>query len=220
MQRPIVFLAVLAAALGGCAAGNQDQRPGALARVADPGAVVATEIAFARAVQQDGQWTAFRRFATEDAWMFVPEPVQAQAWLKDRADPEQPVRWQAHKVWTSCDGSLAITSGAAQWPGGANGIFLTVWERQQDGTYRWEADLGGMVATPDPVPESVTTQVASCSAMPANLPGALPAAQVEGHSRDRTLHYVIQPHEGGRTVRLALWDGTRLAPLAPLTFAD
>ena len=99
-------------------------------RRADASAVVAAELAFARAAQEKGQWTAFAEFAADDAVMFVPEPVNAQAWLKGRANPPQAVRWQPHQVWSSCDGSLAVTKGAWQRPDGSVGYFTTVWQRQ------------------------------------------------------------------------------------------
>ena len=80
--------------------------------------VVAAEIAFARAAQEKGQWTAFAEYATDDAVMFVPEPVVARDWLRRQTDPPQPVQWQTHQVWSSCDGTLAVTKGAWQRPDG------------------------------------------------------------------------------------------------------
>ena len=46
------------------------------------------ERAFAADAQQRGQWTAFRATATEEAVMFVPQPVNAQAFLKDEGPAE------------------------------------------------------------------------------------------------------------------------------------
>ena len=65
--------------------------------------------AFARAAQEKGQWTAFREYAADDALMFVPQPVAAKDWLKKQANPAQAVTWQPYAVWSSCDGSLAVT---------------------------------------------------------------------------------------------------------------
>ena len=83
-----------------------------LRRTANPSEIVATEIAFARAAQAKGQWTAFRDYAADNAVMFVPQPVAAKDWLKGRANPPRAVAWQPHSVWMSCDGSMAVSKGA------------------------------------------------------------------------------------------------------------
>jgi len=134
-------------------------------RRADIAAVVAVELAFARAAQEKGQWTAFAEFATKDAVMFVPQAANAQDWLKGRANPPQAVRWQPHQVWSSCDGSLAVTKGAWQRPDGSVGYFTTVWARQQkkkDG-YRWVLDQGDALAAPLAEPEMLEGKVADCT---------------------------------------------------------
>ena len=86
---------------------------------ANPSKVIATELAFARAAQEKGQWTAFAEYATDDAVMFVPEPVNAKDWLKRQVNPPRAVTWQPHQVWSSCDGTLAVTKGAWQRPDGS-----------------------------------------------------------------------------------------------------
>ena len=129
---------------------------------ANPSKVIATELAFARAAQDKGQWTAFAEFATRDAVMFVPEAVNAQAWLKGRANPAQAVRWQPHQVWSSCDGSLALTKGAWQRPDGGVGYFTTVWQRQENGEYRWVLDQGDELAEALAPPELIDAQAAEC----------------------------------------------------------
>ncbi|MBO6527522.1 MAG: hypothetical protein JJ970_09210 [Erythrobacter sp.] len=133
-----------------------------LTPTANPSKVVAAELAFARAAQEDGQWTAFRDFAADEGVMFVPEPVDARQWLAGRANPPQAVQWQPHQVWSSCDGSLAVTRGAWQRPDGSSGYFTTVWQRQRDGEYRWTLDQGDVLETPLEAPEFVRTDVADC----------------------------------------------------------
>src|SRR5690606_39127749 len=98
----------LAAALAACATAPRDRTD--LRPNANPSAVIAAEMAFARAAQEKGQWTAFRQYATRDAVMFVPEPVNAQQWLRGQADPAQAVTWQPYQVWSSCDGSFAVST--------------------------------------------------------------------------------------------------------------
>lgn len=184
------FAAALAAALAGCATGGPRDLPPGTVVVANPSAVVATELAFARAARERGQWTAFREYAAEDATMFVPQPVRAQDWLKGRADPAQAMQWQVHQVWMSCDGSLAVTQGAAQWPDGRPGRFATVWKRQRDGSYRWVMDEGDLVSVPLAAPDFIRTEVASCDPLPpmALRVGSAGETWSEWASADRTLH--------------------------------
>ena len=130
---------------------------------ANPSAVVAAEVAFAQLAQAKGQWTAFRATATKDAVMFVPQMAYAQTFLKDRADPAQAVKWQPHQVWSSCDGSLAVTRGAWQRPDGSSGYFTTVWQRQKNLQYKWVLDQGEALPMPLDAPEMITAKVADCA---------------------------------------------------------
>ena len=66
------------------------------------------EVLASLAVPGLGQWLQ-GRFATGTV-MFTPQPVNAQAFLKGKANPPVAVRWQPHKVWSSCDGSLAVNT--------------------------------------------------------------------------------------------------------------
>ena len=63
------------------------------------------ERAFAADAQKLGQWSAFRKYATDDALMFVPQPTNAQSFLKDRKDPPVAVFWWPGRSYVSCDGS-------------------------------------------------------------------------------------------------------------------
>ena len=159
---------------------------------ANPSKVIATELAFARTAQEKGQWTAFAEFATDDATMFVPEPVNAKDWLKRQVNPPRAVAWQPHQVWSSCDGTLTVTKGAWQRPDGSVGYFTTVWERQgrpgDDEEYRWVLDQGDTLAEPLPEPDFIGTQVADCGG------GALDETLAagpggSGRSDDGTLAY-------------------------------
>lgn len=124
--------------------------------------VIRAEQEFALLAQSQGQWTAFRATAAPDATMFVPQPVNAQTWLTGRADPPRSVAWQPHRVYVSCDGRTAATTGAAQWPGGSNGRFTTIWQKQADGSWQWVADQGGPVAAPVAAPAELIRIRADC----------------------------------------------------------
>ena len=184
---------------------------------ASPSKIIAAELAFARAAQDKGQWTAFAEYADDDAVMFVTQPVNAQSWLKGRANPPAAVRWQPHQVWSSCDGSLSVTRGAWQRPDGSVGYFTTVWQRQKkdkDG-YRWVLDQGDALAEPLAAPEMIEAKVAECPQPMQHDTVVLdpPACTAQGcsgggRSGDDTLefHYETRP-DGARTFRVSMMVG-------------
>lgn len=158
MTRALLGLAALSLTMSPTLASAREPARG----YANPSAVVAAEIAFAKMAQEKGQWTAFRATATKDAVMFVPQIVATQDWLKGKADPAKAVAWQVHQVWSSCDGSLAVTRGAWQGEGGTSGYFTTVWQRQKDGKYKWIADQGEPLPMALDAPEMIVAKVADC----------------------------------------------------------
>jgi hypothetical protein len=177
---------------------------------ANPSAVIAQELAFARAAQERGQWTAFAEFAAEDAVMFVPQPVNARTWLRGQSNPPQAVRWQPHQVWSSCDGTLALSKGAWQRPDGSTGYFTTAWQRKPFGTYRWTMDQGDTLAQPLPAPELIGATVANCTPRPTapEMPAAGSAGQYQGVSEDGTFYWHVAVGAGNaRTVTAGYWDG-------------
>ncbi|PEQ12374.1 hypothetical protein B2G71_12845 [Novosphingobium sp. PC22D] len=164
MRRLALPLCLLAVACAGGPGGGPASARGQMRDLAfgSPGTIVAVELAFNRAASEDGQWSAFRDFADDDAVMFVPQPVDARDWLKGRDDPPAPVTWQPHEVWVSCDGSLAATRGAWQRPNGSVGYFTTIWHRRKQGDYRWVLDQGDELAAPLEAPEMLAGQIADC----------------------------------------------------------
>jgi hypothetical protein len=218
------ILALLAlTSLAACA--QQGQRPRAVAQSANPSAVIAAEIAFNRLAQEKGQWTAFRETVAKGAVMFVPEPLEAQLWLKGKADPAKAVRWQPHKAFMSCDGKTGVTTGAYQEPGGSTGYFTTIWQWQEkgprpanaplgymgDGEWKWVLDHADGLKTPRVAPEIIETKVASCKGK-ANAPLTAPpegAKMKMGLSRDQSLNYtwVVLP-DNSRTLEVNLWNGS------------
>jgi hypothetical protein len=189
--------------------GPRSRPPGR--QYADPSAVIAAEIAFARLAQVKGQWTAFRETATAAAEMFVPGRVLAQGWLKGRADPAVAVRWQPHGVWMSCDGSAGVTQGAWQGPR-ATGMFSTVWRRQRKGGYKWVLDQGQPLPAPLPAPEMIAGKVADCKPGAGPVPASPPPQGVDardGRSADMTLQWTSWVWPGGRRQFFVyLWNGT------------
>jgi hypothetical protein len=160
MLKPIISIA-LSLALAACTTGPGDAwRPSA---AANPSAVIATELAFARAAREKGQWTAFREYATRDALWPVPQFASLQDTLRGEVDPPRPIVWQPDAVWSSCDGSYAVSTGPAEYPSGLKTRFVTVWQRQEDGRYRWVLDQSFDLEEGYAAPEMIAARVADCS---------------------------------------------------------
>ncbi len=155
----LLAVSLLAVTITACAAPRQPRIPEriierALANApgeAQPGKIVATETAFARAAREEGQWTAFTQFSAPDAVLHGRNgPIQARPWLASLDDPAKAVDWAPRSVWMSCDGKIAVSQGRFRDPEGLVGTFITVWERQDDLSYRWVYDIG---SPDDPQPE-------------------------------------------------------------------
>jgi len=142
---------------------------------ANPSALIAAELAVERVAVEKGQWLAFRQAAAPGAMLALPQPVLAEPFLKDRAEPAVAIEWQVHAVWSSCDGSYGVTRGAYHGPQGS-GSFVTVWQRQEKNVgYKWLLRLERALAEPPPEPEMISALVADCPKPGADGPPAPPA---------------------------------------------
>ncbi|WP_156170006.1 hypothetical protein [Aurantiacibacter luteus] len=117
--------------------------------VGDPGRVAAADFAFARMAREEGNWTAFRAYAAPGA--LFDDDDDPSGWssvlgqLQVLPDPAEPILWAPTRVWSSCDGRLAVSEGRSRRPNGVVGTYITIWELQPDNEYRWSYDTG----TPD-----------------------------------------------------------------------
>lgn len=215
-MRCIVVFGLLT--VSACATGpdNRDRPFRDIPRIASPSAIVAAEIGFAQLAQEKGQWTAFRETAADGARMLVPELVDAKVWLKGRENPAKAVTWQPHKIFMSCDGNLAASTGAWQDAAGKSGYFTTIWQRQLDKSgsatqYKWLFDHGTPLEKPLAAPDFVETRVAACKP-PA--PGGQPdqaarnPAPSSDQSADRSFKWnVISASDNSAVLQVSLWNG-------------
>jgi hypothetical protein len=175
---------------------------------------IEAERAFAADAKAIGQWTAFRKWSTDDAVMFVPQPSNAHDFLKDRKDPAQAIDWWPTASYISCDGKLAINTGGWKRPDGSVGYFTTVWRLQPDGTWRWTVDGGDDLKESRPRPSTPTVQRASCGGTPPPRgDGPAPSGLETGFgvSDDKTLGWGwLVRADGARVFFAGLWDGTRI----------
>ena len=113
--------------------------------IAQPVEVVAADIRFARAARETGQWAAFRAFAADGALIHGRGgAIAALPWLAQQEEPAEAVQWAPSAVWASCTGDTAVTYGRFREPEGNWGQYVTVWQRQFDGDYKWAYDMGAV----------------------------------------------------------------------------
>ena len=201
----LALAGLAACALASCASTPQprDRYERLLTPTAKPSKVIATELAFARAAQEDGQWTAFREYAAPGALLFGQNgAIEAAPWLREQEDPPAAVAWEPYRVWSSCDGSLAVTQGGFREPEGQVGTFNTVWQRQRDGDYEYVFDFGVPQATAPEKPDAISAATADCNP-PAESAAELPADA--RFSSDRTLAWRFElTGQGTRTYEVWL----------------
>jgi hypothetical protein len=182
----------------------------ALLAAAVPPTALDAERAFAAEAQKLGQWTAFRKWSTEDAVLFVPQPVNAHEFLKGKADPPVSVFWWPGRSYVSCDGNTAINTGpwVREW-GKSVGYFTTIWQRQSDGGWKWTYDGGDNLDAPRAEGGDIEQVRALCGGRPP--PAAVPELDpdikyVSGESADGTLrwNWSVAP-DGSRSFRARIW---------------
>jgi hypothetical protein len=193
----------------------------ALIAAASIATAVDAERAFIRDSHTLGQWTAFRKWADNDAVMFAPKAVWAQEFLKGRADPPKSIDWAPADSWVSCDGRTAINRGPwSSASGQAHGYFTTVWMQTSSG-WRWTYDGGAPLPVPTAFPDKPRVTKASCSnrsQIPAayrkatvptqRIAGQPPADAGQGRSADGTLIYEWKvAADGARHFLAKLWNG-------------
>jgi hypothetical protein len=193
-----------------------------LLAAAAPSAIDA-ERAFARDAQKIGQWTAFRKYASDDAVIFTPQAAWAQQSLPVK-DPPKAIKWAPSHSWVSCDGRTAVNTGP-WWKvdGTLGGYFTTVWQ-QTGGNWKWVYDGGGPL-TGNPV--STVRPQTHRSTCGRKAPGApvippqpltpkqartTPEDNGRGESADKTLGWDWKVEkDGARHFRLFQWNGLRYA---------
>ncbi len=122
---------------------------------ADRGALLAADLAFAKATAEKGLEGWLSWFAP-DAKIFPPGEAVIEGldaikayYAKTGFDPK-PLTWKPAFADLAASGDLGYTVGYASWPGtGEKGQtitrgskYLTVWKKQADGSWKVAADMG------------------------------------------------------------------------------
>ncbi len=216
-MRNILAAAFLALTVSACASGS-DQGP-ALTLSANPSALVAADIAMARAAKENGLWAALRDNAARGAVMFMPGPVIAADWLKAQSAAPT-VKWQPHKVFMSCDGKTGVTTGAFQASDNSQGYYTTVWgfaekpgSNNNEGKWQWLLDHNDVLPAPRKAPDIIATRTASCKGSAPTEISAPPENVImkQGLSRDQSLSFTwISRPDKSRTISVNVWNGTSM----------
>lgn len=152
---------------------------GRVAINANPSRLIAAEIALGQLAKEKGEHKAMRDTAAEGAVIVEAEPVTVEEWLKGRAESPAATKWDAQSVWMSCDGSIGVVDGI--WSQAeAGGRFVSVWQRQKKGEYKWllRQLYGGQAAPVDPF-DILSATVADCPQRPPRANGGPPQAKSE-----------------------------------------
>lgn len=151
MRTPLLALAALLA-LPACAyVPGPDTPPPPEAETAAVDEIVAAERAFAADSQARPLRESFARHAAADGVAVRPAGIaNVQAFIAGwpAADSAGALQWHPRFAGAAASGDLGFTTGP--FAGGGGGTYLTVWQRQDDGGWRWMIDLGAASAWPGP----------------------------------------------------------------------
>jgi ketosteroid isomerase-like protein len=115
--------------------------------------MVQTEHAFARMAAEKNTRDAFMAFIADDGLLFRPGAVNGKKWMLEHPVPPSDKRpllaWQPILGIAAASGDLGFTTGPWQAKTDINdekpsayGHFVTVWKKQQDGSWKFVVDLG------------------------------------------------------------------------------
>lgn len=113
--------------------------------------IVATERAFSHRCGEVGTRESFMRYFADDAVMFSPGPVNAQAALAKMAKGSSSLSWYPVTGDVAADGSLGYSSGPYLLTNAKTGRrefagnFFSVWRRGPKGEYQVVLDLGAPI---------------------------------------------------------------------------
>ncbi len=133
-------------------------------------AMVATERAFSKVSKERGTTPSFLAFIADHGILFRPKAVKGKQWLTENPPPASDKRpwlnWEPSFAFMARAGDMGYTFGPWDYRRDINdaqavafGHFLTVWQKQSDGTWKFAVDLGISHAKPgDPTPPALISR--------------------------------------------------------------
>ncbi|MGI8812991.1 MAG: DUF4440 domain-containing protein [Pyrinomonadaceae bacterium] len=124
--------------------------------------MVATENAFAAMAAEKGTKAAFLANMADDAVVFVPDKAKAKEYWSGRGESRSLLSWAPNYADLSSNGLLGYTTGNWEFSAkgkddapSAFGDFVTLWQRNSNGEYKFVVDIG----TSHDKPASYSTQL-------------------------------------------------------------
>ena len=128
--------------------------------------LVDTEHSFAKFAADNGTKKAFLEFLADDGLVFLPERANAKTYWNGRGESTGLLSWAPNYADISTNGILGYTTGNWEYrtngkdgEATAFGEFITIWQRQQSGNYKFVIDIG----VGHPRPERFLTEWATSS---------------------------------------------------------
>ena len=115
--------------------------------------MIETEQAFSKTAEVKNARDAFTEFIAEDGLLFRPRAVNGKKWMNEHpvppSDKHPLLAWQPAFAEMAKAGDLGFTTGPWEFkedikdakPSGY-GHFVTLWKKQQDGSWKFIVDLG------------------------------------------------------------------------------
>lgn len=152
----VLLIAIILLTIGGAEGQNNLQR------------LVDTENAFAQAAGDKGTRSAFLEFLSDDSVVFDPQRANGkQVWTARKESPAM-LYWYPIFADISGNGLIGYTTGPWEYrPKGKNdapaafGHYMTIWQKQADGSFRAVLDLGVSHSKPTALEPRIATVPAS-----------------------------------------------------------
>lgn len=188
-----------------------------LIAAAEPETAIDAERAFASDAQELGQFTAFRKWAAQDARIFGPWPIPHQQYLEGREDPETSIEWWPLLSLQSCDRSEAINLGHWRHVSGAVGYFVTHWVKTDEG-WRYRLDGGAPLASIPDARGKIEVLAPECDGEIGRMQPVI-SAEPRPHdfssSDDGSIvyEYMLDRKTGGLYAKIRRWNGESHEPI-------
>ncbi len=117
--------------------------------------LIAVEYSFAKSASEIGTRDAFLKFIADDGILFRPNAVNGKKFLEQSAKKPGLLRWYPVHAEIALAGDMGFTTGPADFRNEKEGEpvwfgnFCTVWQRQENGEWKFVIDFGNSNNKPE-----------------------------------------------------------------------